>query len=146
MPFRSLKKADLRPLSSNTRRTIPRFALALTLAAQVAVWGTLVVVAFVLLRPFQTAAEELEWALSPPAMLLIQLAELARVQVGWLLAALTALLAAESYWFASHRPFEIRRGLWQAWILGSLVLPFLLLLGGGLLVLQTWAEMLGSLG
>lgn len=145
MPYRSLKHADLKPLSTSNLRTVPRSALVLTLAAQVSVWGTLIVATFIFLRPFQTAAEAYEMQLSSSTLFLVRLAEIVREQVGWTLVVLLVLLAVEVRTFVGHRPFAIPRAAWALLMLCSLVLPFFLLLIGGMLLLQAWANLLTGL-
>jgi hypothetical protein len=145
MPYRSLKRADLKPRSTSNLRTIPRPALMLTVAAQVVVGGMLVVASFLFWRPFQTAAEAYEMALSPPILLLVRCAELVREQVWWVLAALLVLLGLEVRYFVRQRPFTIPRFAWATLMLCSLGLPFGLLLIGGMLLLQAWAELLAGL-
>src|SRR5690348_6968576 len=109
MPYRSLKHADLKPLVESTLRTVPQPALVLTVAAQVIVWGMLIVASFVFLRPFQTAVEAYEMALSNPTTYLVELAEFVRERVGWILVALLLLVGVEVLYFVRHRPFLIRR-------------------------------------
>ena len=145
MPYRSLKHADLKPLAESNLRTVPRSALVLTVAAQVTVWGTLVVASFIFLRPFQTAAEAYELALSSPVLSLVRLAEFVRGQVGWTLGVLLLLLGVEVYYFVRRRPFTMPRMAWLTLMLCSLLLPFFVILIGGMLLLQAWAGLLSSL-
>jgi len=145
MPYRSLKQADLKPVVHSPLRTVPRAALVMTLSAQVIVWGTLIVASFVFLRPFQTAAEAYELTLSTPVWLLVRLAEFVRAHIGWTLGVLLCLFGLEVYYFVRRRPFAIKRSAWLALMCGSLLLPFFLMLIGGMLVLQAWAKLFTTL-
>lgn len=145
MPYRSLKHADLKPLVESNLRTVPQTALVLTVAAQVVVWGMLIVASFIFLRPFQTAVEAYEMTLSSPTTFMIELAEFVREKVGWILAALLLLIGVEVLYFVRHRPFVIRRRAWLSLMCCTLLLPFFIMLVSGMLLLQAWADLLKSL-
>jgi hypothetical protein len=145
MPYRSLKHADLKPLTESNLRTVPQTALVLMVAAQVIVWGMLIVACFIFLRPFQTAVEAYEMPLSTSTAFLVQSAEFVREQVGWMLVALVVFLGVEVFYFVRHRPFTIRRITWLTLMCFSLLLPFFFMLIAGMLLLQSWAELLKSL-
>jgi hypothetical protein len=145
MPYRSLKHADLKPVAESSRRTVLRSALVLTVAAQVIVWGMLIVASFIFLRPFQSAVEAYEMLLSRPTAFLVRLAEFVREQVWWTLAVLLVLLGVEIFYFVRRRPFTIPRLAWVALMFCSLLLPFFVILVGGMLLLQAWAGLLNSL-
>ena len=105
----------------------------------------LIVASFIFLRPFQTAVEAYEILLSRPTAFLVRLAELVREQIWWTLAVLLVFLSVEIFYFVRLRPFAIPRLTWMALMLFSLLLPFFVMLIGGMLLLQAWASMLHSL-
>ena len=132
MPFRSLKEADLKPLVARNLRTVPRSALGLTLAAQVTLWGGFYVFSFTVLRSFEKVTERLDFALTGPVSMLVSTGQWIR-QYRWAaLAVLLLLLSIEIFYFYKSRPFVVKRKVWLLLMTMTLVLPFLLSLGGGL--------------
>lgn len=135
MPYRSLKEAELRPLVESNQRSIPRSALALTLAAQVSLWGGLYVCSITVLRSYEKVIEEFDLTLSGPVVWLLNTGGWIRRYSWEALGVLLLFLSVEVFWFYKSRPFVVKRRAWAVLMTFTLVVPFFLCLFGGLQLL-----------